>query len=371
MAIDGIDLETILAPISVEAPTGADLRADFSPTSVYFRLRDARADARAAERAADADPGADSGIAEGWKQVRALAVKALSEQAKDLEVAAWLTESLVRSHGLAGLAVGAEIIGGLAARYWDLLYPMPDEDGISTRVAPLTGLNGEGGDGTLIQPLRKHKLFDDPNGVPVLLFNYEQSAELQTIDAARAEARIEAGVVPFDRMEAMARAAGAGPLVVLRRGLRAAEAAWADMAAVLQEHAGYDAPPTSRVRDILEAINQIVTRYAPPEPAEGAADAADEHGEEVLAVEGMAPAAGGGTGPRQIRTREDALAVLVEVAGYFRRTEPQSPLAYTIDDAVRRARLSWPELLDELVADPSMRDAILISLGIKPAGDAG
>jgi type VI secretion system protein ImpA len=371
MAIDGIDLETILAPISAEAPTGADLRADFSPTSVYFRLRDARADARAAERAADADPGADTGMAEGWKLVRALAVKALNEQAKDLEVAAWLTESLVRSDGLAGLALGAEIIGGLAARYWDLLYPMPDEDGVSTRVAPLTGLNGEGGDGTLIQPLRKQKLFDDPNGGPVLLFNYEQSADLQTIDAARAQARIEAGVVPFDRMEAMARAAGPGPLVALRRGLRAAEAAWDAMAAVLQERAGYDAPPTGRVRDILEAINQVVTRYAPPEQGPAAA-AEDDFSEDAPAAAGAAPAAaGGGTGPRQIRTREDALAVLVEVAAYFRRTEPQSPLAYTIDDAVRRARLSWPELLDELVADPSMRDAILISLGIKPAGEPG
>ena len=31
---------------------------------------------------------------------------------------------------LAGLATGAALINGLAERYWDDLFPMPDEDGI-------------------------------------------------------------------------------------------------------------------------------------------------------------------------------------------------------------------------------------------------
>jgi type VI secretion system protein ImpA len=65
-------------------------------------------------------------------------------------------------------------------------------------------------------------------------------------------------------------------------------------------------------------------------------------------------------------TREDALGTLTEIAEFFRRTEPQSPLAYTIDEAIRRGRLSWPELLAELVSDQAVRNNILNSLGIKP-----
>ena len=131
MAIEGLDLESLLAPISDDEPSGTDVRSDFSPTSPYFRLRDARADARAAERAADANPG-EVASPEGWRQVRALAVEILSTQAKDLEAAAWLTEALVRSNGLAGLAFGASLLGGLAERYWEHLFPMPDEDGMET-----------------------------------------------------------------------------------------------------------------------------------------------------------------------------------------------------------------------------------------------
>ena len=48
---EGFDLAALLAPISEEAPAGSDLRTDYSPDSIYYRLRDARAEARAAERA--------------------------------------------------------------------------------------------------------------------------------------------------------------------------------------------------------------------------------------------------------------------------------------------------------------------------------
>jgi type VI secretion system protein ImpA len=365
MAIEGLDIETLLSPISAEAPTGADIRTDFSPTSNYFRLRDARAEARAAERAAETSADGESG-AEGWRVVRTLAIKILSEQAKDLEVAAWLTEALVRSNGLSGLAAGAEIIGGLTERYWEQLYPMPDEDGMETRVAPVTGLNGEGGDGTLSQPLFKLPLFKNANGEKVMLFQYEQSAELQTIaDPKRLESRLRAGVTPYEEMQSWARATPAGNYVALRRDLRAAQDAWTAMAAKLDEMAGRDAPPTRRISETLEQIDRIVQRYGPAEagPAdEMAGEAAAEDGE---TAEPGAASGGPGAKQRRLATREDALTMLGEIAEYFRKTEPQSPLAYTIDDAIRRGRMSWPDLLAELVNDDTTRRAILVSLGIK------
>lgn len=363
MAIEGLDLESLLAPISDDSPVGSDVRNDFSPTSPYFRLRDARADARAAERAADANPG-EVASPEGWRHVRTLAVEILSTQAKDLEAAAWLTEALVRSDGLAGLAFGAGLLGGLAERYWDNLFPMPDEDGMETRVAPVTGLNGEGGDGTLSQPLQKLPLFRDPNGETVMFFQYQQSAELEAIaDAKRVEARIAAGVVPYDTMRGAARAASPGAYVALRRNLEEARAAWRAMGEIFDRLAGRDAPPTGRIAETLSQISDFVTRYAPPETA--AAPAEDETaGAGAAATAEDAGQAGPGK-PKRLASREDALATLAEIAEYFRRTEPQSPLAYTIDEAIRRGRLSWPELIAELVRDDQVRNNILNSLGLK------
>jgi type VI secretion system protein ImpA len=71
-------------------------------------------------------------------------------------------------------------------------------------------------------------------------------------------------------------------------------------------------------------------------------------------------------GAAQVASREDALRALGEIANFFRRTEPHSPLSYTLDEAVRRGRMTWPELLAEVVADTDTRNTILNTLGIRP-----
>jgi len=65
-------------------------------------------------------------------------------------------------------------------------------------------------------------------------------------------------------------------------------------------------------------------------------------------------------------SREDMLKELGRIAEFFRKTEPQSPLAYTLDEAIRRGRMTWPELIAEVVSDVSVRDSILVQLGIRP-----
>ena len=142
------------------------------------------------------------------------------------------------------------------------------------------------------------------------------------------------------------------------------------MAALLDEKASEDPPSTSHVRDMLRQIHATAIRYAPaPEQqAEAEVTVADATG---------APAEGGGVaGPggfantaQRTVTRDDALKTLETIATWFRRTEPASPLAYTLDDAIRRAKLTWPELLEEVVPDANVRQAILNSLGIRPVSE--
>src|SRR4051794_21574106 len=99
--IDTTELDAILAAIPGDRPTGVDVRENFTPTSIYFRLRDARADARDAERQADSpDPenpgggaaggGNDEALQQRWRPVATLALGALKESTKDLEIATWL-----------------------------------------------------------------------------------------------------------------------------------------------------------------------------------------------------------------------------------------------------------------------------------------
>ena len=70
--------------------------------------------------------------------------------------------------------------------------------------------------------------------------------------------------------------------------------------------------------------------------------------------------------PGSITGREQALRQLTEIAAWFKRNEPSSPIGFTLDEAVRRARLGWPELVAELVSDETARHSLLTSAGIKP-----
>ncbi|HEX7389066.1 MAG TPA: type VI secretion system protein TssA [Acidiphilium sp.] len=358
------DITVLLEPIEGEVPCGADLRADYSPQSLYYRMRDARSDARAAERAADADPSLEQDASQHWRSVLKLAETAFGTT-RDLEVAAWMTEALLREEGLAGLTQGAQLIDGLARGFWDGLYPLPDEDGMETRIAPVSGLNGVGGDGTLMQPLRKLELFSTPDGTPVPLFQFQQSEETAGLgDEKRKAARIAAGVPEFAKLEIAARASGGAHFAALLRAAQGALSTWTAMAASLDAVAGADSPPTGRIAELLDQIIAIARRYAPAVVAEAPVEPETEEGGDVASAPEISGGAAQVRGP--VRTREDALRQLAEIAEFFRRAEPQSPISMTIDEAIRRARLSWPELIEDILTDAAVRQTMLTALGIKP-----
>jgi type VI secretion system protein ImpA len=365
MLLDDFDMESLLAPIPGDAPTGTDLRQDYAATSVYFRLRDARAEARDAERQAESE-GGDDAMPTHWRTVQTLALKALRENAKDLEVATWLIEALVRTAGLRGLSTGAAVITGLIQGFWDDLFPMPDEDGMETRVGPVAGLAGQGYDGTLMQPLRKSILFRRPDGTPFTLWQYQSTLELSgIIDSTRRSQRIEAGVVPYDDVEKEARMAGVKHWVAQRHEVTGAMESWAEMGTMLDANAADASPSTTRVRDLLQTMLEVCNKFAPAENA-AAQDEAVASSDPGQGTVGAATVAIAGGAPGPIVGREQALRQLGEIAAWFKRNEPHSPLAYTLDEAVRRGRMTWPDLVEELIPDESTRNALLMSLGIKP-----
>lgn len=363
-----LQFEVLLAPIPGDSPAGADLRADADPTSNYYKLKDARFSARAKERDIDAGTEAADLLPE-WRTILELAPKVLAEQSKDLEVAAWLIEALVRRHGIPGLRDGFCLTRQLVETFWDNLYPMPDEDGLATRVAPLTALNGEGVDGTLIQPLRKVPMTDGKDPGPFASWHYEQAKKMTTVteEAAR-EWHLNAGTVTMDDIRVSQRATKPKFFIDLVDDLKQCEAEFAALTAALDKACGADSPPSSTIRNTLEMVTQVAKELGAEALAAaqaGAAPAADGG----IAGDGAAAAASGGVsggGVGAIRSREDAFSALLRVAEFFRRSEPHSPVSYTLEELVRRGRMSLPDLLNELIADSSQRRSYYVVAGMKP-----
>ena len=364
MAGSVLDLDTLLAALPDGGGAGVDLREDWSPGSPYQKLRDARSQARVEERQRDAEGETDLPPADGWRTVRQVAEQAIGSKSKDFEIAAWLTEAMLRLEGLPGLTDSSKLLAGLLEQYWETGFPRPDEDGFEGRIAPLGGLSGGDFDGTLMQPLRRAPLFRRQDGTMLALYVYEQAVEVAGLaDAARKESRWAAGVPRLEQLEAEARL----DLNRLRgtvRAARAAREAWAEFEAQLDARLGRDAPSTRRVSEVLERLASVADQLAGG-PEEGAAAGAGG----VEAAEGATAAGAGGAGlsvAGAIANREEALRQLERIAEFFRKTEPHSPLAYTLTDAARRGRMSLPELLAEVLGDETARTAMLTALGIRP-----
>jgi type VI secretion system protein ImpA len=128
-------LEELLQPIPGANPAGDDLRY----LDIYEKIKEARRQ--------------DDGLAQGaWQHERKLADYAavaemarlaLATRSKDLQLAAWLTEALLRQNGFAGLRTGLALCAELVERFWDHLYPRLEDGDAELRAASLAWLGGK------------------------------------------------------------------------------------------------------------------------------------------------------------------------------------------------------------------------------------
>ncbi len=81
------------------------------------------------------------------------------------------------------------------------------------------------------------------------------------------------------------------------------------------------------------------------------------------------PAAAGGApaqaASRALASREQAFKQMTEIAEYFRKTEPHSPVSYLLEKAVRWGNMPLHELMQELISDENTRTRFSELTGVK------
>jgi type VI secretion system protein ImpA len=77
-------------------------------------------------------------------------------------------------------------------------------------------------------------------------------------------------------------------------------------------------------------------------------------------------AASGGTGwSGEPRSREEAFQRLAMIAAYLKRTEPQHPVSYLLERAVRWTKMPFEEWLGEVIHSDEVLAHLRDTLGIK------
>ncbi|PND32982.1 type VI secretion system protein TssA [Achromobacter pulmonis] len=334
------DIDTLLQPIPGEAPCGVDM--------VFSAEFDAIREARRHD-----DPHLDQGdwiidIKEAdWPQVIAICTGVLRERSKDVRVAAWLAEAWAKTRGFAGLRDGFLLVDGLCRGYWDGLHPVPDEGDVQQRVGNLAWLLSRS------QQLIRELPLTQSEGGRYGAALWESATQLANAvkRAPQNAAELTRGKLTLEQFDAARRDTPPAFYSELEGSLQSCFAALDMLEATLTQRLGDEGPAFSPVREALKSVAELAHRFArdagllpraetPAAPAAAApAQPAATRLEPTLSPAEPQPAApAAARGPLQ--TRDQALAQLREVAEFFRRTEPHSPVAYLADKAANWGEMS-------------------------------
>jgi type VI secretion system protein ImpA len=365
-----VDFSRLLTDIPGENPAGVNLRADRSTIpSLYHRIRDARNKASTDERkyaeqllSPDLTDAEEKVGPPDWKPVLEHGQQALAEKTKDLEIAAFLIEALLRVHRFAGLRDGFRLARELVEKYWDRLYPLPDEEGVTTRVLALTQLNGADYDGTLPMPIAKAAITEAKGDSVYSRADYDAALKVNAITDPKARAkRIEQGGASLEKLQKAVADSSPQFYENLVQDLTECLNEFAKLSAALQQRCDGQAPPSSRIKEELEKCLEVVKTVARDKLKKAPVK---EVVQETQAATGSA--AGPSLDGNAIRDRDEAFTHLSRVADFFRRTEPHSIVSFALDQVVRWGQLSLPELLTELIPEEAPRKGLFQRVGIKP-----
>jgi type VI secretion system protein ImpA len=358
-----LNFSRLCTPIPGDNPAGESLREDFSLKSSYQAVKDAQKAARDAERAAVREEGAGdlqarlASCRTAWKPVLELADAITAEESKDLQIVSWWIEGLLRIHGFAGLRDGFRLARELIEAFWDQLYPLPDEEGIATRVGPLAGLNGVESDGVLVNPLLNLPITAAGSHRAMSLVDFQQANDLERLqDASRRAQRVQDGAITLDDFQKAVLETNTEFFTELLEDVTACADEFDKLTMALDDKCGDSAPPSSNIRNALASVREQVEQFV---RSRGGVTSGDS-----TAVGGATGHSVSSNGHGPIGSREDAFRSLMQVADFFRRTEPQSPIPYMLDQAVRWGKMPLAELLKEMLSE-SVPDSLRL-VGIRP-----
>ena len=323
--------DDLLNPIAGGNPAGADLRYD----PVYEKIKEAR---REDDDAPQGEWQHARKVAD-WPLVIKLAGDALATRSKDLQLAAWLGEAMLRREGFGAFHATLDVTRGLLDKFWEHLYPEIEDGDLEMRAAPLDWIGLKLDIPVKLAPLNRagHSYLQYAEARSI---GTEQEADGDTAKRAKREEAIAARKPTIEEFDKAFADTPKAFVKQLATDVAATIASLQALDALARDKFGDLAPSFIKLREVLEEEQRVVGQLLAkkleqdPDPVEAAPAVVDAAG----------AALGGATdGPRVLSAepvdRNDAASRVISAARFLRRTEALSPASYLMLRALR-----WGEL---------------------------
>lgn len=356
-----LDFATLLEPIAGENPAGESLRYD----GVYDSIQEAR---RAEEDLPMGEWQRDVKAAD-WRAAINLSTEVTANKTKDLQIGVWFVEALVKRHGFAGLRDGLRLLRELQDKFWDGLYPEIEDGDLEFRAGPLNWLN--------------EKLPPSIRQIPVTesdaLYGWHHWDESRMVDNLgrqnpdAMQAAIAEGKITGEQFD---KAVGDTPRAfyeTLFEDISQSKDQLSQLEKMTDEKFGPSAPSLIKVRSAIDECHQligsIVKKKREQDPnyrgeldrdvdSRASSTEASDIGRSGIGLTMTAWSS-------EPRNREEAFQRLVVLAAYLKRTEPQHPVSYLLERAVRWTKMPLEDWLGEVIQNPEVLNHLNDTLGIK------
>ncbi len=317
-----LPVEELLAPLSEDAPCGADLEYDGAFLALQEGAR-GKPEQQFGDTLIAAQP-------PDWREVFDQAL-ALARRTRDLRVAVLLARSAARQHGLSPYADALALCAGLLEQHWEHVHPQLESDAGENATMRLNALAPLADVHCGLADLRSAMLLPGRAGLSVRQLEMAFGKATPGPD----ESPPTAELVLQALQEAEARQAG------LLAALARPQAALLRIEAVLAGTCGSaQAVDLRALRRLADALAQAGAA------AQGVPAAA------VAAQDAAAPAAAtAGAAGGALSSRSDVLRSLDSACDWIERHEPTNPAPLLIRRAQRLMNKNFIEIIRDLVPD--------------------
>ncbi len=269
-----------------------------------------------------------------WKLAAETCAALLSERTKDLRLVSWLTEALAKLHGAGGLNAGLRVMHALTESLWDQLHPQAEGGDQEERIGNISWLVSRCSPLVSEFPILKHK-----SGA-YSLQDLETARSLQGLLERNPDAASEhAHKTSMQQIREAQRSTPSSFFIQTQEDCQQCLDGVRQLSQAIDVHLGMDGPSFSPLLNALEGYLAEIRRLG----AEGGVGLNDgATAARSSDTDSALPALTSHSSSHQqeqLASRTQALRQLREVAEYFRRTEPHSPVAYLAEKAAR-----WGEM---------------------------
>ena len=308
-----------------------------------------------------------------WRRIAQLAIEILTKHSKDTRVMVSLIEAMTRLNDLTGMRDAFKACSLILDRHKLAIFPTPDPGTGAYYCLEFFGKICESDMNNMKAAIYQFDIFENHPGFS--WFSHISATNLENREPSEKEACIQAGdlslenfdsvlnnVANLDELndfdskmtEALTEAKNFDALLTIYSDRRIGIGRILEDLAKLQRwYRGL----TEDRKKLLESMSPAQTTDAGSDPDTGEVSSAETN-----------------AGPRvgsqaAIVGREQAFKSLLQVAAYFRSAEPHSPVSYALEQAVRWGKLSLPDLLRDLIADPGLLGETYRRMGIQDSAN--